>query len=540
MKKRKMICLLATFAMLLSILAACGNGNGGAPAVEPADDGATVAEEPADDEATPTEEPADDVGGDADEATEAEILHCNWVLPGSAPPDVARVLEAINQQMAADGVNVHLDMTFIAWDVWEQRINVMFATGEEVDIINTMENWWPSTTWLMGMNALAPINEYLDRYGSNLKAGISQAAWDQATQRDGTIYTIPAEWIESGNSDSHGWLNVRQDLYDYYGLSIPTSVDEIIETSRRLQAAIYEDTGEIWYIYPEQLGKPFFWLDRTFDSYPFKVISDELLVKITNEGEVTSWLESDEFRATAEFMRTLYLEGLLNPDLLGVSWEIATQRAASGRFLMAFNRNFHNAPALFGVPEIEITNFNLYPEKPNYRFFSYMNSNNIPISSQNPEAGVKFFDWMYMRPENMQMVLYGVEGEDFIRLDNREFKWTESNFNGESYSIASWMFASMNLMLFDVDMPALSREIEFTYDPTVRNFITSGFLFNPENVQAEFANSLAEVRNSIYPIMYGFVDYETGFPAAIAAVRAAGLDVVLEEYAAQVAAFLGR
>ena len=44
----------------------------------------------------------------------------------------------------------------------------------------------------------------------------------------------------------------------------------------------------------------------------------------------------------------------------------------------------------------------------------------------------------------------------------------------------------------------------------------------------------------MYPIKFGFVDYEEAYDAAIAKLKAAGLDKVIEEYQKQLNEYLGK
>ena len=124
---------------------------------------------------------------------------------------------------------MQLKLDYIPWDVWEQKTNAMFASGEEMDMIHTMDNYIPNTQALLAKNGIVPLNEYIDRYGQDLKNSISPEAWKQATFKDGKIYAVPAMWTELGNIE--GFVNYRKDLFDKYGIKEPKTLDEMMNAA---------------------------------------------------------------------------------------------------------------------------------------------------------------------------------------------------------------------------------------------------------------------------------------------------------------------
>ena len=50
-----------------------------------------------------------------------------------------------------------------------------------------------------------------------------------------------------------------------------------------------------------------------------------------------------------------------------------------------------------------LSDFVLNEELGNYRFFSIFNGNAVPSSCKNPEAGIKFLDWLYSNEENYRL-----------------------------------------------------------------------------------------------------------------------------------------
>lgn len=76
--------------------------------------------------------------------------------------------------------------------------------------------------------------------------------------------------------------------------------------------------------------------------------------------------------------------------------------------------------------------------------------------------------------------------------------------------------------------------------PDAVNSVALNFVFDPANVADEYAACQAEVEQSIYPIKLGLVSYEEGYENALARMKAAGIDKVIEEYQKQLNAYLGK
>ena len=111
-----------------------------------------------------------DSGGDASETTESSGASSDgapklmrYVAPGNEFPDQANALTYINGRMQADGLNIELVLMRFPWDVWEQKCNLMFASGDEFELIHVMQDVKTAQA-LRSMNAIQPLNDYLDNF----------------------------------------------------------------------------------------------------------------------------------------------------------------------------------------------------------------------------------------------------------------------------------------------------------------------------------------------------------------------------------------
>ena len=460
----------------------------------------------------------------------AEILNCRYVTPGSGYRDSDYMEGVISKKMQADGVNVKLQFSYIPWDVWEQKVNLLLSTGEEFDLIHTMENGYPNTSSLVGKGAIVQLDELIDKYGENIKNVVPDYCWTQATM-NGKIYSIPANWIEQANV--LGWISVRKDLLDKYNLEIPKTLDELISTAETLQ----KELPEKYYCTIHGLSIINGFLFRTFASYPFYLKDGEEIAMIDKDGNVKSWLESEEFKKQCEFFRKLYTKGLISPDILSMKNDDITNLKNNGKFLFHLERMFSTIPTLkANVPEAELTGFMLNPEKGTIRMNAFLNCNTVPSSSQHPEAAIKFLNWAYGSQENMDLLVLGEK--DKYWKDAGEKRYQPVKETDPDYSFDWWQIGDIKFQRFPTNASEEQIKYEGTPAENAQNFIGMGFNFDSTPVKVEYANCIAEMQNSIYPLKFGVVDYDKEFAGALKRMKAAGLDKIIEEYGRQFSEFM--
>lgn len=465
------------------------------------------------------------VPGTATENQPAEKYRINYVTPGSEPTDAAARFAAVNKKMMDDGLNAELEFTFIPWDIWEQKVNLMLSTGDQMDILTIMEDWIKSSVYA-GRGAIVPIDQHLEKY-PGLRKAFPDYVWEGG-KIDNKIYTIPVFYREWAN-DYEG-ITARTDLLNKYGLSIPKTQEELISAAETIAK---NETGEklyVWLKYNTILHG----IHREYETYPFNVVDD--LFYIDQAGNVKPWMETDEFKRDYQFMRTLYTKGLIHPDILTLQLDQAMKNVSDGKFSFAINNALSGWLTIkAGTPEAEIEMFRIAPEKPWMRPLLMNNDNAIPKTSKNPEVPVKFFNWLYGSQENFDLLAYGIKdqrwkdlGEGKMELINPDPK--EVNF--DMWKIGYYKFARY----MPTDHPKFP-DSEKINDSAV-NAINIGFTFNTEPVSVEYSNLLAEVKTSLYPLKLGVVDFDKFYPAALEKMKAAGLQKVTEEYKKQLKAWL--
>ena len=172
-------------------------------------------------------------------------------------------------------------------------------------------------------------------------------------------------------------------------------------------------------------------------------------------------------------------------------------------------------------------------------FYTFVqNLNAISATSEDPESGLKFLNWLYASEENHTLFHYGIEGTHYTKTGDHRFEQIKGEDGNALYVMDTWMTGYLPYIYFSSNTP--DSHLDY-YNYKSDNYVISpaaGFLFDASSVQSELTNLQTEIIASIYPIKVGMVSYEDNIVAAIEKLKAAGLDTYLEEYRTQFAAYL--
>ena len=468
-------------------------------------------------------------GGEKEDGKEGPVK-VRFVIPGNPEQDADIVQAEINRRLMEDGQNLELKLVYIPWDVWDQKTNLMLTTGEEFELMQVMEDRHGFSDYA-AKDAIVPIDEYIDKYGTALKRVIPEPVWN-AVRVNGKITAIPA-YRQSAATDRYYWT-IRKDLLKENNLAIPTTPAELLNAAEIIKKN-WKGDGEL-YIPIRSNTDAFFFLHRSYDSFPFTVF--QKLIRIDQDGKVSLWVESEEFKKDCEFFREAYNRGLIHRDILGQPNDWALNQLMSARFAFVPQCPLNLWPKMkknnsdMKMDDIVTVRFN--PEKPAFSFNLFGNDNVIPSTTSHPEAGVKYLNWVYSSQENYDLHFYGIEGRHWEKAPNhRRISILDPDTGKSNYRFREWMAGNVEYLRYEES--AHPRFVElFSKTPEDTEYsLTIGFNFDAASVQAEYTSCLNEYNSSMVPIALGLVDYEENFPIALKRLKAAGIDKVVKEYKKQ-------
>lgn len=472
---------------------------------------------------------AEGTAPEAGKPTETRTV--KYVIPGTIPgtdEGFARAMEAINAKLEADGTGLAYELETIAWDIWDQKVTLKLTSDEPFDLLHVMEDQKGFGAYLAN-ESLTDITEYLSQYGQNILENITPSLMEAATV-NGSIYAIPAYWCEPSKGTYA--ITIRTDQLEKNNLPTPNTLEELMDAAQTIQDNWSEEgTPYIRILYTEP-SRP---LHRAFETYPFTVV--EQLLKIDQEGNVSSWIESEEFKQEAAFYAEAYSRGLVHPDVLTLPSDFYSTEEEFGRILF---REGTGLQSLTNAKKYGYTQDLLWLNR-DAEYFSDMafrNDNVVPITSRNPDAAIQFLDWVYSDQENYDVFMYGVKDYSYTDEGPGFYERILDENEKTIYNFSDWMVGNLNLARSRTSQHPSYIASHMVQDDSIVPTIISGFQFNSTAVSAEYANCVAEVKSSLYPIRVGIIKYEDGITAALQNLKAAGLDKVVEEYQRQLTEWL--
>lgn len=524
--KRKL--LKQTMGVLLAAVMLAGCGQTAQPAA--ADSGTAAEKQSAAEEtgnAAAEESKADAAEDSKTETASGETVTIKYLRPGTAVEHNDELVAAINEKLAADGTGLQLEIVYVPSDVFSDKVNMMMSAGEEFDLLAVAEDQKSFTTYI-GSEGIMPITEYV-KSSEVLNEAIPAWMWESASV-NGEIYTIPANWTE--NADQACCITIRREKMEEFGLEDPKTMDDLLNMCEVFTEKWDGPSAPV--IIP-MFKEPFTWLFRTLDTYPFTVQKD--LIFIDQEGNVKNWMETDEFKQTADFFRTCYERGYIPEDVLSSSWS-SWNTMLTGDFIWVDGCQLWGTEEVWDqrIPGTTLDTIYLNPDATSFRPSSFRNDTAVSSTSTHPAEAVKFMEWVYSSQENYDLMVYGVEGLTWENTGEGTYKKLIPDFEFN----ADWMIGNMKYERYEVGTYDKFIEIMGEEKPDAENSVVLNFVFDPTNVATEYANCLAEVEARIYPIKLGIISYEEGYEDALAKLKAAGIDKVVEEYQRQLDEYLAK
>ncbi|OPH57655.1 peptide permease [Paenibacillus ferrarius] len=313
---------------------------------------------------------------------------------------------------------MEVNVTLPPLNGYDDKLNVIMTSGEPPDLLNTANPSWFIN--FVNQKALTPLNDYIDKYGANLKAKIPKEAWDNVTV-NGQIYAIPSVNEVKGTEI----IYARKDWLDKLGLQPPHSIEEFTAVMKAFAERDPDGNG-------------------IQDTYGLSIL--ERLGRTSSflgafGAQMNAWYERDgklvysgilpEMKQALTYLHSLYEQNILDPefplnkiDILGdkiARGKIGLYSAAWSDTRTHIEQSRKNDPTAVWIPLD-------YPTGPDGKHGVYSTSivrsyNVVPLKSQNAAAVVKFLDFIAGPAQNTlklgfeKEVWTQVNGKLSIRLD---------------------------------------------------------------------------------------------------------------------------
>lgn len=314
------------------------------------------------------------------------------------------VMEEIRKK---SGVDFRIEAGAEEGDDYETKLNLTFSSGDYPGVfaseLGLFETGVPR---ILDSGVLVPLDEYLDRYGKNLKEKIPQEAWDQVTY-DGQILGIP-EVNPYGEHEKIMYVN--QDWLDALNLQKPTNMDEFYEMLVAFRDDDPNGNGQQDEI-PLSAREGFEWMP----TLEFYGVPEGAWAEGDGGQLVPGW-STEAWKEATAFEQELYEEGLLyreavtgdtvkdkrDAGLVGVYTHQSQVAAADPKGWGDGNWDVIPWFCADGVAQCGELK---YPVARTYQ---------VTDNAADPAEVVKLFDWI-VSDEGQETLLYGAEGRSHTK-----------------------------------------------------------------------------------------------------------------------------
>lgn len=439
--------------------------------------------------------------GDKDDGT----VELTWYMIGTPQKDITKVMDKVNEY-TKEKINTTVTMKQIDWGDYDQKMQVMIASGEPFDIAYTAGGNYVLNAQ---KGAFADLNELLDTHGKELKAALDPAFLEGA-KIDGKLYGIPSN-KEVGQQSVYVF---NKSLVDKYKMDI-SSISSLKDLKPFLQTV--------------KENEPDFTPIATFKPYlPFDyLLEDEMPFAFPLEGDtdkVVNIFETDVMMDTLKTMHEFYKEGYIKADAATSTdpWPLEVQNwFVRKEMYQPYAELLWSRSAGYDVAV-----------QPMHGPITFNNSvtgaiQAISATSKNPESAMKFLNLLNTDPYLRNLVDKGIEGVHYEKLDNGKIKDLPARV--ESYNMPSYALGNHFILNLYENDPEDKWDAFKKFNDASVPAPTLGFYFDTNPVRTEIA-AISNVASEFSPaLLTGSVDPEEYLPKANKKFKEAGLDKVLKE-----------
>lgn len=446
--KKKLLALLLTVAMGMSLLAGCGGAAASSAAKEPESSVPTEAPTAVESQTEPAPQEQEAVSVEETAASEQEEepiaegpvagdKDFDWsvfepltqepvtlTMFYTQPPPLAAIMDTPNDmsllyQKFEEITNVHIDFQMVNMMDAATTFTLMIAGGDYCDIVNDTLNYYDTADQAYEDGIAVDLMEYPDSIPnfSALMEKYPQIRSDLETL-EGHILNMPRIDMPIGQAAENGLL-IRKDWLDDLGLDMPNSYDEMHDVLAAFKNA-YNVTDP--YIMPYQVLSPWGLMSSGY-GIPAVADANNFYVDLkTNQVELAT--ASDAYYDFLCMFRDWYSEGLINPNFVSQASNIPDESIISTEqtgiwfsdlsyiktyqeLLASVNPNAELA--LMGDPGVDAARSG-YMEKQ----FTVAGTGGFSVSEHcsDVELALSWCD-MWYDPQLTQFINYGYEGETF-------------------------------------------------------------------------------------------------------------------------------
>lgn len=441
-----------------------------------------------------------------------------WYTIGTPQKDVDKVMAEVSKY-TQEKINATVTMKMIDWGDYQQKMQVLVASGEPMDIMFTSAGGFDYVQNAR-KGAFMQIDDLLDKYGQGIKSAIDPE-FLSGSKVDGHNYGIPAN---KELPQLEVW-RFNKNLVDKYNLD--TSKVTTLESLEPLLKTIKAKEPDVTPFAMDKNYVPYVPYDYLITNMPMAVKLD------TKDYKVVDILETPEMKQALETMHKYYTAGYVAPE--AATTGSTTDLMTSGKWLLDRAQSQPLADNLwsssYGYPVVSkpasqpiITNTSVQG--------SIMA---ISANSEHPEKAMEFLNLLNTDAYLRNLVDSGIEGVHYQKIGDNRMKNLDASKN---YDMPTYSLGNEFLLYLNENDPDDKWDQFKKFNASGIPSPILGFNFDTTKVATEMA-AIQNVKEQFWSsLMTGTVDPDTYLPKAIQQFKDAGLDKVIAEAQSQLDAWV--
>lgn len=472
-----------------------------------------------------------------------DLLEINVALMCFAPMDqsVTQPVEDAVNELIEEEIGVHANISWFDAATYGTQIPMQIQANEPLDLIMYTPVPGASFPSYMAAGQLMDISEILEEEGQDLLE--LEGDLIKGVSIGDEVYGIPNYRSLTGSQA----FFVRKDLADENGV---TEAIENAKTWSEMEAAlktITDASGIVAVVNCDAEGtvlnpRPFMAHGDNFeDAYWYDQVGDGYNMILVDEATdtVMSYYATDDYKEMAERAQNWYNEGLIYKDA-ATTQDYADSLVKSGAGF-AENRaieigSLEASQALTGYELIQkdVTSSKLGTSST--QKFGYC----VPVTATEPEAAVRYVNFLMTSPELCNLLTWGVEGQNWVLNADGQATYPEGvTADTVGYHTSDFLYGNQILI---APWEGSALDIREQQQAEMDNAERSKYMgFSVDNTGLE--NTIAachDVCNQFHPMLDSGSsgDYEKTLEEFNSRLEAAGMNELLAAYQEQLDAWL--
>lgn len=447
MLSKKMGALTMAVVLAAGSMSACGNSESAADTSSAGDtaasEGSDVSSEQSDSNST---------SGNYNVTWEdTEDIVVVWPSMSAIPSGLQAVEDAINEITEAE-INTHVTLNMIEVGNYEQQVNLMISSGEQIDLMITLPSGTTGLSSMMSQKQLIDITDLLSEYAPNALAGVGDIIG--GTQLDGATYAFPAY----RSMASAIYINMRTDVLEDLGLLEKAhNMTSFSEFEEILQAVAESDKwstlSPIVNNDAEGSVLPYsntlYYTDNFSDISDFDSLGSTYVGVDVNDDSATvvNLYATDAYKNNYELVKKWYDNGWVYKDAATSSdmgAELVKSNVGFSYIAMTEKGSESSTDTNCGMEMTKIAIHDMPISTSTAAKFTWA----VPTSSKAPEAAITFLEMMFTDSRVANLFAWGIEGTDYELNEDGVACYIEGNespayhsvdfLNASSFVVAPW------------------------------------------------------------------------------------------------------